>query len=151
MAIIGILATVVVISYSGAQKKAKDARTTSDISNVQTALSLYYTDKGAYPSWTGTTGFEAPNGLQNADITAALTPTYIATLPKPTLFTFYEYATTPLYAGSGPTATAYGIAVYYENQIRGSVSASVSGTNFYQCQVGNGSTLFWSTYAPLCQ
>ena len=46
VAIIGILATVVVISYSGAQKKARDARRSSDINQIQTALTLADNDAG---------------------------------------------------------------------------------------------------------
>ena len=82
VAIIGILATVVVISYSGAQKKARDAKVTSDISAVQQALELYYQDKSGYPGWT-TGASEAVSGLSDTNITSALTPAYIATIPTP--------------------------------------------------------------------
>ena len=56
VAIIGILATVVVISYSGAQKKARDARRQSDMSTIEQALNLYYNDLGSYPVHLAGTG-----------------------------------------------------------------------------------------------
>ena len=51
VAIIGILATVVVISYSGAQSKARDAKRKSDFSTIGTALEMYRNDSstGGYP------------------------------------------------------------------------------------------------------
>ena len=48
VAIIGILATVVVISYSGAQKKARDARRKSDVNTISQAAQLFFTDNGTY-------------------------------------------------------------------------------------------------------
>ena len=55
VAVIGILATVVVVNISSAQKKARDAKRKSDLNAMKTALSLYYNDNNVYPS-TGTAG-----------------------------------------------------------------------------------------------
>jgi len=48
VAIIGILATVVVVNISSAQNKARDSKVKSDLSTVQTAANLYFNDSGTY-------------------------------------------------------------------------------------------------------
>lgn len=50
MAIIGILATIALGYYRGAQIKARDARRKHDLSQIQKAMELYYNDKETYPS-----------------------------------------------------------------------------------------------------
>lgn len=54
VAIIGILASVVVVGLGPAQKKGRDSRRVSDLRSVQTALELYYGKNGAYPVPNGT-------------------------------------------------------------------------------------------------
>lgn len=49
VAIIGILASIVMVSLSGARAKARDSKRISDIKSIQLALSLYYSDYGMYP------------------------------------------------------------------------------------------------------
>ncbi|MFH0856720.1 MAG: prepilin-type N-terminal cleavage/methylation domain-containing protein, partial [bacterium] len=49
IAIIGLLSTLAVVSLNTARAKARDARRISDVKQIQTALELYYNDKGAYP------------------------------------------------------------------------------------------------------
>jgi len=49
VAIIGILATVVVVNLSGAQAKARDSKRKSDLASIQTAISLYKLDNGTVP------------------------------------------------------------------------------------------------------
>lgn len=57
VAIIGILASVVVVGLGPAQKSGRDSRRVSDLRSVQNALELYYGKNGQYPnsginSWT---------------------------------------------------------------------------------------------------
>ncbi len=49
IAIIGILASIVMVSLSLARAKARDARRFSDMDNLQRALDLYYYQYGQYP------------------------------------------------------------------------------------------------------
>ena len=49
IAIIGILASIVLTSLSGAKGKARDSRRVADIKSIQLALSLYYNDNLMYP------------------------------------------------------------------------------------------------------
>ena len=49
VAIIGILASIVLTSLSGAKAKSRDSRRVADIKSIQLALALYYSDNGMYP------------------------------------------------------------------------------------------------------
>ncbi len=49
VAIIGILASVVLVGLGPAQRKGRDARRISDLRNVQTGLELYFSKCGFYP------------------------------------------------------------------------------------------------------
>ena len=48
VAIIGLLSSVVLVSLNSARAKARDARRTSDLRNVQLALEMYYDKYGTY-------------------------------------------------------------------------------------------------------
>ncbi|MFA5643957.1 MAG: LamG-like jellyroll fold domain-containing protein [Patescibacteria group bacterium] len=50
VAIIGILATLVVVSLGDTRAKARDSQRISDIKQMQVALRLYFSDQGYYPS-----------------------------------------------------------------------------------------------------
>jgi prepilin-type N-terminal cleavage/methylation domain-containing protein len=50
VAIIGILASIVIIGIGPAQKRSRDARRVADLRQVQTALELYYGKNGSYPN-----------------------------------------------------------------------------------------------------
>lgn|ERR1035437_9800804 len=54
IAIIGLLASIVLVSLSGARAEARDARRKSDLNQIQTALEMYNNVHGSYPS-TGAT------------------------------------------------------------------------------------------------
>ncbi len=49
VAIIGILATIIIISYTNAQARARDNKRKSDIQALSSAIEMYYTDKKIYP------------------------------------------------------------------------------------------------------
>ena len=73
IAIIGILATVLITQFGSARGKARDSKRVSDITNLRTALELYYDSYSQYPSttdWTtATSNFVtkyAPGGKQPA-------------------------------------------------------------------------------------
>src|SRR6476660_6837149 len=62
--VIGILATLAAVGVANASKRARDARRESDMRTIKQGLEQYNQDNGQYP---GTT--------------AALVPTYMATVP----------------------------------------------------------------------
>lgn len=59
---IGILATIVVIAYNGIQARARDDRRRSDITNIEKAMELYYSDNNSYPTPLSNTGSAINNG-----------------------------------------------------------------------------------------
>jgi len=65
IAIIGILSSIVLASLNTARQKSRDARRVADLKQLQLAMQLYYDANSSYPT-----------------TTAALAPTYIATIPR---------------------------------------------------------------------
>lgn len=49
IAIIGLLATLAIVSLTSAQQKARDAKRIADVKQLQNAVELYYTDNTIYP------------------------------------------------------------------------------------------------------
>ena len=54
IAVIGILASVALVSLTGVQKSARDAQRKSDIATYRTAIERYYADLQVYPGSGGT-------------------------------------------------------------------------------------------------
>jgi prepilin-type N-terminal cleavage/methylation domain-containing protein len=50
IAIIGLIATLSVIALGNARSKSRDSKRVSDIKQVQTALELFFSDQGRYPT-----------------------------------------------------------------------------------------------------
>ncbi len=48
--VIGILATLVIVTFSGIQQKGRDSQRRTDINAVASHVSAYYADKGYYPT-----------------------------------------------------------------------------------------------------
>lgn len=53
IAIIGLLASMVMVSFPGATKKARDAERLQDTHQILTALTIYKANEGRYPSISG--------------------------------------------------------------------------------------------------
>ncbi|MDD3156307.1 MAG: prepilin-type N-terminal cleavage/methylation domain-containing protein [Candidatus Pacebacteria bacterium] len=52
VAIIGVLASSILIGLGSTRSKARDTRRLTDLKSTQTALELYYSKYGVYPSRT---------------------------------------------------------------------------------------------------
>jgi general secretion pathway protein G len=74
IAIIGVMAALVIVNLSSANKKSRDARRKSDLSQISKALELYYDDLMYYPT-------QATRAAVSG-ISGSLTPNYIKTLPQ---------------------------------------------------------------------
>jgi prepilin-type N-terminal cleavage/methylation domain-containing protein len=97
ISIIGLLASVVLVSLSSARAKSRDAKRRSDAKQISTALELYYNDYNQYPSpttagWHGmctdwNTGCNG-GGAGSCAVTGTsgyipnLAPTYVSQLPR---------------------------------------------------------------------
>jgi type II secretion system protein G len=52
IAIIGVLATLLMVNFIGVRQRARDAQRKSDLRQIQSALEIYRSDNGSYPSGT---------------------------------------------------------------------------------------------------
>lgn len=50
IAIIGVLATLLMVNFVGVRQRARDAQRKSDLRQIQSALELYRSDQGSYPT-----------------------------------------------------------------------------------------------------
>lgn len=130
IAIIGILISVAVASYSTAQKKSRDSRRMSDLKAIQAAIEQYYADSGG----------SYPTACTTAIVTATYLPAGFPTDPK----SGSGYNTNPVdnSIGSSCAAGSYCFCVKLENTTAGNASDKIctymtggSGGSYY-C-VGN--------------
>ena len=127
--VIGILAAITIVAYSGVQSRAYDNRRSSDVASIKKALEMYKADKGYYPAVC-----PADNqGCNVQDLTAQLVPVYISSVPQdpkqPTKIYYYVRGT--------ETANSYAVRVDYDK------GACKTGVN-----VNSG---WWnSTDFPIC-
>ena len=86
IAIIGLLASIVLVSFKGAMVRGRTERAISDLNSLRKALEVYYTAYGSYPNsqggagpWDGLYscwGDSTPNWIPG------LAPNFIAQLPR---------------------------------------------------------------------
>jgi prepilin-type N-terminal cleavage/methylation domain-containing protein len=82
--VIGILAALVITTFSGIQKKARDSERQTDINAVHGQVEAYYAQNGKYPTLTDlqTASFISGN-LKGLDISALKDPKLGGTTPFP--------------------------------------------------------------------
>jgi len=91
IAIIGLLASIVIVSLNTARAKARDSQRVAAVKQIQTALEMYFDDKGYYPPAVTTGILEDAAGNPGQALRAG---GYIATVPvDPDGSTKYKYAT----------------------------------------------------------
>lgn len=80
IAIIGILASIVVVSVNTARMKSRDARRIADIGTIRTAMEMYAdANNGSYPQ----TAIDPATGrCRTEQSISGLTPTYLPVLPR---------------------------------------------------------------------
>lgn len=76
IALIGILATIIILFVNSARAKGRDAQRMSDIEQIRTAIELYIIDNGVAPDM-----FAVDKESSWNNLSALLVPTYIPTLP----------------------------------------------------------------------
>lgn len=87
ISIIGILSSLGLFTFTSSQMRARDAARKSDMKNIETALRIYFNDKGAYPASDATFHMRAcdPGGnsvCQWGSIWQVAPTVYMQTLPK---------------------------------------------------------------------
>jgi len=93
ISIIGILSSLAVVSLNNARNKARDALRKADMTQIRTAIMLYYDDNNRYPTcgtWDGgeedlgateAAGSVCYNGTLGTALTSGARP-YLSPLPK---------------------------------------------------------------------
>ena len=158
--IIAILATLSIIAFSTARRKARDSTRLNQVEQMQKALELYYQDNGEYPSpgargyayWTSTSIAEEnqycgsrwcderfSNGLE-----AKLAP-YISGLPGDPLGiqNTYRYYYD---SDSGDNYQTYGLRVRLEGSEYDDLAANDGGYNVNFYEVGDSPKYCTDTY-----
>ena len=97
--VIGILAAITIVSFSGVQDKARFAREKSDMNSINQVILLYYADNGTYPlkpSWGGW------SQATNDAFIPGVAPKYITNTPQmPTGDTNESYLYQSTASGNG--------------------------------------------------
>ncbi len=111
--VIGILAAIVITTYSGIQAKARNAKRQTDLNSVQTNLEAYFSTNGHYPSFTDLNSptWIAAN-MKSLDLTALLDPSA----------TCVQSSTTNCLVNDATAPTAAGNYDYYPVDSTGSSS-----------------------------
>ena len=94
IAIIGLLSTLAVVALGQARVKARDSKRLSDMKQMQTALELFYTDQGEYPSGTAISLGDATHDCLHAEgfVATGCANPYMGMVPEdPTTDTYYSY------------------------------------------------------------
>ncbi|MDE1970102.1 MAG: type II secretion system protein [Patescibacteria group bacterium] len=116
VAIIGMLASIILIGLLPARTFGRDARRVSDLRNIQNVLELYYSKNGAYPNATSC-GNSTGGGAQASnwtDLGTCLGPTganLIQTLPNDP-----NSANGATYAYGSADGSTYALHAVLENQ-----------------------------------
>ena len=126
VAVVGILASLVLVGLAPVQRQGRDARRISDLRQVQTGLELYFVRNGEYPdtqSWT-----ELMDTLVNAGIGISNVP------QDPSPSKTYQYAS---------NFTSYVLAAELEEVSNNRLNDDVDGTILgIDCGVAGSDTVY---------
>lgn len=109
ISIIGILASLTLVSYSGAQKQTRDTQRRSDLAQYRNGLENYAAaNNGMYPIYTNRQEILG----QSSNFCTILKPNYISSCPidpigAPTYVYYYRSDGTPAADTGDPKATKY--------------------------------------------
>ncbi|HEY8992460.1 MAG TPA: prepilin-type N-terminal cleavage/methylation domain-containing protein [Candidatus Microsaccharimonas sp.] len=128
--VIGILVTIMIVSYGGIQQRSRDSDRGSDITQLKIAIEKYHADKSMYPDVCGDNV-----GCNASSLATALSP-YLATIPHDPRNTANS-STDYQYVRGLVTDDSYGLYVHYEAKS--------------QCKTGaNINPVWWSATVPSC-
>lgn len=123
--VIGILALLVITTYSGIQQKARNSQRQSDLQSLQTHLEAFHNEKGYYPALAdiNTSSWRDTN-MKNLDKNAMIDPSNVgqnATLAATPTAKQYSYAVTDSdgNACSDEACAKYTLTATYEGTVNG--------------------------------
>jgi prepilin-type N-terminal cleavage/methylation domain-containing protein len=109
--VIGILAALVITTYTGIQAKSRDSKRLTDLQNVQTNLELYFQTAGYYPSLTdmNNTAWLTTN-MKNLDVVSLQYPsgsnTTLGSAPAAKIYSYQPLNSTNASCEANDTACA---------------------------------------------
>ncbi len=135
--VIGILALLVITTYSGIQAKARNAKRQTDIQSLQTQIEAFFSQNGFYPSLTNmnTASWRATNMKSldsNAltDPSSSCAPATASCLVAAPVAKSYAYAVTNSSGAScesdDTTCSQYTLTATYEGTVNGATTYSKS-------------------------
>ena len=136
VAIIGILASIILVGLGSLRSQGRDARRIADLHQVQNALELYFTKNGYYPpntitTWTGAGSLTA--ALTGAGIGVSLVPN------DPNTGSTYAYGSN----AGGTSANSYVLRAILENTNNPALNNDMDGTVYgVDCTVGSPETAY---------
>jgi prepilin-type N-terminal cleavage/methylation domain-containing protein len=129
--VIGILALLVITTYSGIQAKARNSKRASDVKSLQTQIEAYFSQNGYYPSrtdmnsstWLGTN----MKSLDQNALVDPKNPTQSKTLVAAPAANSYAYAVTDSSGNSCESddtqCAKYTLTATYEGTVNGQSTA----------------------------
>jgi prepilin-type N-terminal cleavage/methylation domain-containing protein len=162
VAIIGILASVIMVSLGGARGKARDSKRISDVKSIQLALANYYNDYGFFPydiyKTNGTAG-QPSLGLSPTYLAKVPTDPYTNTDPSTCASSYssngcYSYVAMDVGASDGlncnnvanPYPVSYHLASVLEDTTNPNMTQdsdrAMSGSGYGACSASNGGVNF---------
>lgn len=126
IAIMAILAAVGLVVYSTAQKSGRVSKRVQDLSAIRTAVELYKSANGKYPS-PPAASFQCLTSLTGAN---ALTPTYMVIIPNDP----QDSANCYQYYADGTVAAATATSNEYKVRTHPSIPTSEMGPTEYRTQ-----------------
>lgn len=95
ISIIAVIISIAIVSYTTINKQSRDAKRKSDLEQVRSALEMFRSDIGYYPS-VGSGSWTNASGLNTGDSGTGLVSTYISAVPAdPKSSQSYFYTVTP--------------------------------------------------------
>jgi prepilin-type N-terminal cleavage/methylation domain-containing protein len=129
--VIGILVSIMLVSYGGIQQRSRDSDRASDITQLKIAIEKYHADTSTYPSVCSADNVECAA----SSLATALNP-YIKTIPHDPS-NVADSATDYRYIRGITTADSYGLLVNYEAKT--------------DCKTGqNIDPTWWTNAIPSC-
>lgn len=130
MVVIGILASITIVSYSGIQQRSRDSDRESDITLIKVALEKYHADKSMYPGVC--TADDVPCVVSSLDTELKPYLVKIPHDPKQPVDSALDYQ----YIRGTTQSDGYGIRVSFESKA--------------QCKTGANVNTTWWTGTPDC-
>jgi type II secretion system protein G len=131
--VIGILAAISLVAYTGVQSKARDSRRANDIALITKAIEMYRVDNGGYPLCNGGT-YQAGNGNSVCSVhllTGLLNDKYLGKEVLDPINSgnhIYKYA-----AGFRNNSTSCGSYDQSQNYILGATFEGAGNVGTYNC------------------